>query len=174
MRAKKLAAAYPVPQNDLEADGFIARLGAVRRDLARAEADMNDELAAVKARHEAQAQRFKEQETQLLAGLEAFAAANRERLTSFGKVKFHRFAAGEIKWRTRPPKVSIRAPEAVIEALKSLGLGRFVRAKEEINKEAILAEPEAVRGVRGVSIGSEGEDFVVEPFAEELAKGAAA
>jgi phage host-nuclease inhibitor protein Gam len=45
--------------------------------------------------------------------------------------------------------------------------------KEEVNKEALLAEPEIAGTVAGVSIGSPGEDFIVEPFEAELAQSAA-
>lgn len=50
-----------------------------------------------------------------------------------------------------------------------LGLQRFIRTKEEPNKEAMQAEPEVARQVAGISIGSVGEDFVVEPFEAVLA-----
>lgn len=172
--AKKLAANYRVPQDDGEANGFIHALGEVRRELALSTAAMNDELARVRLGHEQAAEPLKEREKALLLGLEAYASANRDRLTGGGKVKFHQFASGFVRWRARPPKVSIRSAETVVETLRALGLGRFIRTKEEPNKEAMLAEPEIARGVAGVSIGSEGEDFVVEPHEEELAKGAAA
>jgi phage host-nuclease inhibitor protein Gam len=63
--------------------------------------------------------------------------------------------------------VSVRGVEAVIEALNRLGLSRFVRVKEELNKEAILNEPEAVKGVAGLSIKSGVEDFVIQPFEQD-------
>ena len=53
--------------------------------------------------------------------------------------------------------------------LRRLGLTQSIRAKEEINKEAILNEPEAIKGVAGISI-SQGEDFVIVPFETELAE----
>ena len=46
-------------------------------------------------------------------------------------------------------------------------LGRFVRAKEAINKEAILLEPAAVAGVPGIKIITGVEDFVITPFEVE-------
>ncbi len=168
-KAKKLSSNYPVPQSDVEADAMIFDLGVVRRELVVAEAAMNDEIAAIRQRHEQQAEPLKQREAAVLGGLEMWAAANRERLTNGGRVKFYRFASGELKWRTRPPRVSVRGQEAVIETLRSLGLVRFVRIKEEVNKEAMLAEPEVARAVAGVSIGTEGEDFVVEPYEEVLA-----
>jgi len=51
-----------------------------------------------------------------------------------------------------PPSVSVRGAESVIDTLKRLGLGKFVRTKEEVNKEAILNEPDEVRGVAGLNI----------------------
>ena len=46
-------------------------------------------------------------------------------------------------------------------------LKRFIRTKEEINKEAILDEPEVVASVKGISI-TQKEDFVIVPFETEL------
>jgi len=45
---------------------------------------------------------------------------------------------------------------------------RFIRSKDEINKEAILNEPQAVVGVAGISIKPGVEDFVITPFEQEL------
>lgn len=59
---------------------------------------------------------------------------------------------GEVQWRNRPPSVAIRGADSVIETLLRLGLERFIRRKEEINKEAILNEPSAVSGVAGITV----------------------
>jgi phage host-nuclease inhibitor protein Gam len=98
-----------------------------------------------------------------------FAEANRDRLTGGGKVKFASFATGKISWRSRPAKVSIRGAEDVMEAIKAMGLAaRFIRVKEEPNKEAMLEDRQTAAMIKGISIGSEGEDFIVEPFETEL------
>ena len=70
-----------------------------------------------------------------------------------------------MKWRFRPPKVAIRGTDAVLEQIKRGGkrFGAFLRTKEEINKDAMQADPEVAREIRGVTIKSEGEDFVIEP-----------
>jgi phage host-nuclease inhibitor protein Gam len=93
--------------------------------------------------------------------------ANRIKLTKEGRTKTAKFGAGEVSWRVRPPKVSVRGEGIVIEALKRLGLERFIRRKEELDKNAILAEPSAVQDIKGLSI-SQGEDFVIKPFASEI------
>ena len=51
-RIKTKAVAVNVPQSRESAAQAIAEIGRLSRDLARASAAMNDELAEVKARHE--------------------------------------------------------------------------------------------------------------------------
>lgn len=167
-KAKRLARNYPVPQTRDDCDQMIRVLGDARRDLARIEADMNDRLAEVKERFETKAEPLRDKVDELVSGIETWCAANRDALTNGSKVKFARLKNGEIKWRLRPPKVTIRGADAVIQALRDLGLSRFIRVKEEVNRDAILDEPDAVRAVKGIAIGSAGEDFVIEPFEHEL------
>ena len=45
-----------------------------------------------------------------------------------------------------------------------LGLDRFIRTKQEINKEALLNEPEVAKGIAGITIKTGVEDFVIKPF----------
>ena len=74
---------------------------------------------------------------------------------------------GEVSWRQRPPSVTVRGVEAVIETLKRMKLARFVRTKEELNKEAVLNEPKAVAGIAGLTVNTGVEDFVIVPFEAE-------
>lgn len=168
-RIKASAALYPVPQSRDDVNDAIAKIGLAQRERARIQADMNDAMAQVKQRFEDEAKPFNEQIEALSKGVQTWCEAHRVELTKEGKVKFHGFAAGEVKWRMRPPRVAIRAVDNVLETLKRLGLSRFIRIKEEPNKEAMLAEPEpeAVAGLAGVKI-EQGEDFVIVPFETEL------
>ncbi len=54
-----------------------------------------------------------------------------------------------------------------MEALKKLKLIRFIRSKDEINKEAILNEPDAVKNIPGITINRDLEDFAIIPFEQE-------
>ena len=47
---------------------------------------------------------------------------------------------GRVSWRKRPLKVSVRGKDAVIQALQTAGLERFLRRKVEIDRTAILRE----------------------------------
>ena len=61
----------------------------------------------------------------------------------------------------------------MLDALRDRGLTRFIRVAESVNKEAILADPSAVAGIKGITVGSEGEDFIVEPSEDEIVTDAA-
>lgn len=166
-RFKQPAAPVAVPQSKDEVAEAIARIGIAQRERDRIEADMNDSLAVTKERFEAMAAPHKETIEQLRKGVQMWCEANRSELTQDGKRKFYHFATGEVKWRMRPPSVALRALENIIDACKKLQLHRFIRVKEEINKEAMLAEPDLAQTLTGVTI-RQGEDFVIVPFETEL------
>ncbi len=168
-RIKAAATPVFVPQSKAEVAEAIREIGEQTREIARLQADMNDELARVKERWELLAQPLAERCETLNKGVQIWCEANRNLLTQGGKVKTATLTTGEVAWRTRPPSVRITGADAVVDMLRRLKLDRFVRTKEEVNKEAILNEPEAVRGVAGISI-QQGEDFIVTPFESELAE----
>ena len=72
----------------------------------------------------------------------------------------------------RPLKVRITGEGIVVAALRAMHLDRFLREKVEIDKNAILANPEAVTHVKGITV-SQGEDFVIKPFATDIEEVAA-
>jgi phage host-nuclease inhibitor protein Gam len=160
--------ATPAAQSRQEAEAAVERIGANQRELTRIEADLNDEVSRLKAAAEERAKPLQDAIAADRGLVQLFCEANRGELTNAGKTKTVIFATGEVRWRARPPSVSIRGVAAVIALLKSNFGGRFVRTKEEIDKEAMLADPDTARQVPGVKIGSEGEDFVIEPFEVQL------
>ncbi len=168
-RVKTAAAAVAVPQSRDQAAEMVAEIGKSNRELARLEADMNDALAQVKKAFEEKAEPIRKRINEKTHGVQTWAEANRDLLTHGGKVKTAALTTGQLCWRTRPPSVRVTGAESVIVALRKLGLGRFVRVIDEVNKAAILNEPAAVATVPGISI-SQGEDFVVEPFEAALAE----
>jgi phage host-nuclease inhibitor protein Gam len=163
----KTAAAEFVPATRFEADEAIRVIGEHQRKREVIQTALNDRLAAVKAELETLAAPIAESIKVLGHGVQVWAEANRVELTRDGKTKTVKLGNGEISWRFRPPSVTLRAAGLVIEALKRLGLDRFIRTKEEIDREAILREPAAVQDVKGIAI-AQGEDFCIKPFATEL------
>ena len=161
--------AIRTPNDQAEAEEFIAKIGELQRDVSRINDDMNDQLSVIKQSFEEQAQPLNTEIEELFSGVKAWAETNRDNLLK-GKLKTVKVASGEISWRITPPRVSVRGADKVIDALKTLGLDRFLRTKQEVNKDQILAEPDAVVGVvAGIGI-TQKEEFIVKPFESEIEK----
>lgn len=158
-----------IPQTRDECALAIDQIGRINRSIQVLQAAMNDEIAAITERYAGAISEKTEELSRLQDGVQSWCEANRFELTEGGKSKSGHFVTGDVQWRQRPPSVAVRGVESVIETLHRLGLSRFVRTKEEINKDAILNEPQAVAGVAGLSIKTGVEDFVITPFEQELA-----
>lgn len=156
----------PVPQTLAEAEALLGRMGARQRRVEALETEMNERLAAIKAEFEEKAAPITESIEADFVSLQAWAEGQRETLLD-GRKKSTRLATGELGWRTTPPSVRITGKEKVLEALKEFGLERFIRTKEEPNKEAIKADAAAVENVKGISI-TQKEEFWVKPFESQI------
>lgn len=166
-RVKTKAIAAPVPQSREEATEALAEIGRRQRERERIQASMNDDIAEIKTKYEEEARPHNEQIAGLTEGLHAWCEAHRAELTNGGKVKSANMASGDVGWRITPPKVRVTGKAAVIELLKALKLKRFIRLKEDVNKEAMLAEPDKASAVKGVNI-VQTEEFWLRPFETEL------
>jgi phage host-nuclease inhibitor protein Gam len=172
MREKKLkraAETAQAPETREEAERMLARLGEIQREKTLLSTALEETLAAERTRVEAQALPLTAEAEQLTRGIQLWAEANRRSLTQDGRTKTIRLSTGEIAWRARPPSVKLRDQGAILEFLAKMGLARFIRTKTEVNREAMLAEPSVARDVPGVTISSEGEEFVVSPLTEQVA-----
>ncbi|MDH0907419.1 host-nuclease inhibitor Gam family protein [Rhizobium pusense] len=165
---KKSKAISRVPQSREAAVWAIGRIGTLRREIAAKKALADEAIRMIGERLETDTAHFAAELAEHERGVQAWCEANRMILTNNDKVKFHDFGTGTVRWRSLPASVSIRGAEAVMEALKSLGLKAFIREKEEINKEAMLNDPDKARTVAGVTIKSEGEVFAIEPLELEI------
>lgn len=191
-RLKASAAAYS-PQSKDEAAADVRRIGDLQRDLVRLEAAMNDAIAEITARSQPEVEALREQLRTAQAGVQTWCEAHRDELTDAGKVKSANLVTGLVGWRTRPPSVRLTRVDAVLKTLKVIGLGRFIRTREEVDKDAVLAAVSAARqisqadaardedkaallteavaldGVLGLDVVSGVEDFFIEPFEQEAA-----
>lgn len=158
-----------VPQTRGDAAADIRAIGDMQREMQREVAYMNDQIAEITHRFQPKIDALGEKIKALQEGVQAYCEANRDELTSNNKVKTANLVTGEVQWRQRPPSVSVRGAESVIETLKRLGLAKFVRTKEEVNKESILNDPDEVKGVSGITVVTGVEDFVIMPFEQEAA-----
>jgi phage host-nuclease inhibitor protein Gam len=156
----------PVPQSKHDCAESIRLLGDLQRQFERERSEMNDHIAAIAQAHQPLLSDLSDRMQALQGGIQAWCEAHRAELCDEGDKlgKTANLVTGEVSWRQRPPSVSIRGVDTVLDTLLRMGLGRFVRVKNEPNKEAMLNEPEAVRGIAGISIVTGVEDFIVVPF----------
>jgi phage host-nuclease inhibitor protein Gam len=166
MSKKKIkadAVTHWVPADRDQVNAAIAEIGTLQRDRVRLEAEMNDELEAVKARCNAKTKPMGERITELGKGVKLYCEANRATLTKDGRVKFHDFATGKVNWRLTPWACSLKKIDEVLALLKAKGLTQYIRTKEEVDKEALLADRATLADtIKGVSFGQK-EEFAIEP-----------
>ncbi len=163
----KAQAQIDVPQNNGEAAADIKQIGDLQRNFARTQAEMNDAIAHITQTYQPTLETISDALKKLQEGVQFYCEANRDDLC--GKGKTANLVTGEVQWRQRPPSVRVTGAESVIETLHRLGLDAFVRTKEEVNKEAILNDPDGVKGVAGITVVTGVEDFVITPFEQEVA-----
>lgn len=163
IKSKTLAT---VPQTKNDCAESIRLIGDLQRDFERQRAAMNDRIAATTQEFQPELAALQQRIEQLQAGVQAWCEAHRTELCGendkLGKTA--NLVTGEVAWRIRPPSIAIRGADAVMETLLRMGLRRFVRVKNEPNKDAMLNEPEAVRGIAGITVVTGQEDFIVTPF----------
>lgn len=156
-----------VPRSLDEAAKFLAQIGEAQRATDEIQSGLNTKVDKLKTQAMADVEPHREQITQLVEGLFAYAEAHRDELTEHGKRKTVEVPTGTFGWRMTPPAVKLRDIEAILESLKSLKLKRFIRTKEEVDKEAMLKEPDVAKTVKGVSI-TQHEEFVAKPAELEV------
>lgn len=160
---------YKVPQDNSECDDMIARLNTLQTDIKEEEVTKERAIELIKTTSKKRVKPMQDEVDDLIAGIQDYCSSNRATLTKNGKTKSYKFFHGTIGWRTRPPKVSLRGIPQILETLKKKKLTDFIRTTDEVDKEAILKSPSKVKGVKGITVGSEGEDFYIEPTDRESA-----
>ena len=113
-RLKAKAQVY-VPQSRDEAAADIRKIGDLQRQHLRSQAEMNDAIAHITEKYQPMLEAIAEQIKTLQGGVQGYCEAHRIELTDGGKVKSANLITGEVLWRQRPPSVSVRGQEAVID-----------------------------------------------------------
>jgi len=167
VKLKAVAQSY-VPQTRNEVADHIDLIGNAQRELLRIELDIDDVVSKLRLAQQPKIEALSNTIADLSKGVQTWCEANRDSITDGGKVKSANLTTGEVNWRQRPPSVKTRASAALFEKLKRLGFGVFVRSKDELDKDAILAKPETAEAA-GLEIATGIEDFVITPFEQKLA-----
>lgn len=136
----------------------ITAIGNLQRESERLQAEMNDQVAKITDHFAPLLADLAERVKALQAGVQTWCEANRAALTADGRVKFHDFLTGQVNWRTGLDSVSVTNAEAVLLTLKALKLPEFIRVKEEVNKDAVLANFSAAAKITADQVNAEADE----------------
>lgn len=124
-----------------EADKKLLELLQLQSFIAKKEADMNSRIQTVKEKYDVETADARAQTQLIETDIQVFCSMNK---TDFLKQRARKLTHGVIGFRTNPPKViqlnkkfTIRTS---LELLKKIYDDKYVRMKEEINKDAILSD----------------------------------
>ena len=169
---KRLKIKLVVPKTREELESLVGEIADLKIREREARNRMDAQLKDVRAVYELQLAGLNEALTPKLLQVQAWAEAHEG---EFGGKKSLDLVHALIGWRTTPPSLKTLRGwtwKSVLEKLQSGKFwARYIRTKEEVNKEAILAERDALDdkalSEMGVRISQE-EEFYVEPKVSEL------
>lgn len=168
MSKKRVKSTILACQSKSEVMEKITQIGNKQREIARLETEMNDKIAEITEQYTVKISTLQDEIVILTHSAQIWCEANRNNLLNKG-LKTANLITGEVSWRYRPAKVSVKKEDFVIEQLEQKGLMQFIRVKKNVNKDAVLTDRQAVKDIEGISIVDGVEDFVITPFEVEVA-----
>ncbi len=163
--------AVKVPKTKEELNEFLRKLSECHQKIQRIQLEANRKINNIRAEASEQINPLQKEVDSLFEGIFIFAQAHQNELTNNGKNKTVNFPNGTIFWRKNPPSVFLRNVKEVINFCKEKNLLQFLRVKAEVNKEAMLADPETASKIKGVKIVQKEEFGVKLPEGEfEISK----
>ncbi len=124
-----------------EVDRQLLELGRIESFIAKKEAEMNLKIQQTKERYEEETKDVRQAKVEIEKDIESFCVLNK---AEFIKHRTKSLANGVIGFRTNPPKVSLLNRKynlnTVVELVKRIFPGKYIRTKEELNKDEILLD----------------------------------
>lgn len=159
-------------QSPQDVSAAILEIGKQQARVREIENEMNAKLATTKDNYEAMAGHSRRTIEELSQAVHDYCHERRADLeaSADGKKSID-FGAGEVCWRKGKPSVWVKpglAIEKLIAALKEKRLGKFIRTKHELDKQAVLKSPEAVAAVKAYVRVESKEQFAIKPFATQI------
>lgn len=148
------------PQTLAAVEESIRKIAELQRQLQQLELSLIEEISPINDYYKKKAKPLQDKIGALQSGLEAWAQDNKTNLIN-DKTRAVKLATGEIGWRISAPSVRFTG-DNLIEKLKQRGLANLIRLKEEVSKEAILANPKTIEGIDGITI-VRSETFWIKP-----------
>lgn len=123
-----------------EVDHALLELGRHEAKIQHDEAVLNDEIQKSRDAFDQKSNTARQKAQAIRSEVEAFCILNKD---EFEKVRSRELIHGIVSFRTAPPNVALLNRKynykTVLELLKKLRLSKYIRTKEEVDKETILA-----------------------------------
>lgn len=132
----------PVP-SDNDVQGKMLDYAKASSSLKKVEAEMELKIQQLRDKFKARIDTLRKEKEEASESLQAYAVHNRE--TLFSKRKSRDLVHGMIGFRTGTPKVvksRAKTWDRILELLKKHNMASFIRMKEEVDKEKIIASRE--------------------------------
>lgn len=159
-----------IPKDRQELEQFVVAIRQKAESIKALAAKVNSEIAKLDTRidllkrnAQVEAKPIEKDINDLAQGVFLFAESHREELTCKERHKTVEFITGDkIKWYLTPRSVVVIDKEEAIKELKKRDLADFIRITEEIDKEAILRQPDKIARLNNLDI-SQTEIFAIVP-----------
>lgn len=153
-RTTRTTLSLPVPADTEEANAVLWRIGEIERSVLEIERAFAAQILVLRQGQniDSELARLNSEYEKITKSLKVFAERHRETLLADGG-KTVKLPAGTFGWRVNASAKVVHGrlkEETVIERIKSLGKAfadKYIRVKEELNKEALLADRPKVPGV---------------------------
>lgn len=161
----------PALKSRAQAEDTLRQVAEITLQRNQAQIDMDREITAIRERYEeaiGDANKSLEEKTELLR---SWSESNP---SEFNGLKSLELVHGLIGWRTGQPTLKTLSGwtwDRVLEKLKTLLRTDYIRTKEEVNKQAIIADRETLtpQGLRDIGVRVvQDEGFFIEPKLEKL------
>jgi phage host-nuclease inhibitor protein Gam len=172
MKAKIVTPARPAIQTREELEAAAGQVAALLIERDETAAEMNAALQQVREHFEPRLARLDADVAPLLADVKGW--AEEHRLTAFGEKRSLDLLHATIGFRTGNPRLGLRRGvkwNMVLDMLKTVLGGAYVRSKEEVDREGLLRDREALGAGKLARLGVEvvqDEAFFLEPKREDL------
>lgn len=168
----RLKLSAPAIQTREEMERLVGEICALTLERRGIHTEMDERITLIRTEYEGRLAQIELEFERQIALARDWAEANP---SEFGKFKSLDLVHGTVGWRTGTPKLKTLTGwtwDRVLEALKNIPkfAARYIRRKEEVNKDALIADrealqPEDLRAI-GVKVVQD-ETFFIEPKIEE-------
>ena len=162
-RVKSNTPRINIPSTREEAEEVVREITEYKLRERQLKVEMDTEITAIKENYEARLATVSDRLTPLVQEIQAWAESHP---AEFCDKKSLELLHGVIGWRITPPALKTLRGftwAAVVDRLKVLGRGEFLRVKEEVNKDSLLAVRESENLKTFGCQAVQEDEFYVEP-----------